>query len=291
MFECPGARAVKNSSGYFSRTGSESYTSREQAPAHTQTATQTHAAPLRPPSSSSPNRRPHHRNQILRPRPIPQPHRPNPPLDNPLQRPPPSRMERRHRPPPHIRHQHRNAVRHLHPQHHARHIRHHPIAAQHRAPLRRLQPALQRAIARAPPPGSTRNGTAAASPAWPAPRPATSLQKPPPVLRHIRRLILLGPSQIQRTLAINRRHPARPRAEPMPQPAISLPTRRPHHPGLAARDAAASLRAPASADFVPPPLATLPGPRQRLPPPMLQPHRRQQLIHLPNRLCALYPAP
>jgi hypothetical protein len=136
-------------------------------------------------------------------------------------------MERRHRTPPHIRHQHRNAVRHLHAKHHPAHFCHHPIAAQHRPPIRGLQPSLQRAVTRFDHPHQPRmNLPQCHQPRRlrrPAP-PATSRHQPPPVLRHIRRIILLRPPQIQRPLTIDCRHSTRPRAEPMPQPSILSPT-------------------------------------------------------------------
>jgi hypothetical protein len=58
-------------------------------------------------------------------------------------------------------------------------------------------------------------------------------QKPPPILRHQSRLILVRPPQIQRprtrtttrATAIDRRNPTQPRTKPMPQPPIPLPPR------------------------------------------------------------------
>ena len=80
-----------------------------------------------------------------------------------------------------------------------------------------------------PPPVQLPSESAAPPPAKHQPVTTNTTQKPPSVLRHQCRIILLRPPQIQRLPSINRRNPTRPSTEPMPQPAIPLPSRDAHN--------------------------------------------------------------
>ncbi len=166
--------------------------------------------------AASPDTRPNRRDHILNPRPILRTHHRNSPLHNPRHRPSPPCMKRRHHSLLHIDHQHRNAIRRPHPQQHPRHIRHQPIPLQHRLPLRRLQPPFERSIllphhscnSRVNLPHSHQRITSIFT--------TNGTQKPPSILRHQRRIILLRPPQIQRIPPINRRNPTHPGTKPMP---------------------------------------------------------------------------
>ena len=180
----------------------------------------THLLPHR--IAASPNARSNNRHQILRPRPVLLPHPRNTLLDDTRHRPSPPRMKRANYSLLHIHHQHRNAIRGPHPQQHTRHIGDQPIALQHCLPLRCLQPPLQRSIPlpnhmhdpRVNLPHSHQRKTIVHT--------TNSRQKSPSILRHQSRVILFRPPQIQRMTPINRRNPAPPRAEPMPQPRVPL---------------------------------------------------------------------
>ncbi len=129
-------------------------------------------------------------------------------------------MERRHRPRPRIRHQHRCAVRRLHPQQQPHLQRHQPIAFKSSLPLRRRQrPGLPR--------DHSGNVPMHLAHRYQLSRrlPSHGHHKPPPVLRDKRILIFRGPPKIQLPCPIRPRNPAHPRTEPRHQPRPPLPPR------------------------------------------------------------------
>jgi hypothetical protein len=172
--------------------------------------------------TASPNTRPNSRHQILRPRSILLRHLGYSPLDDPRRRPSPPRMKRRHHPLLHIDHQHRHAIRRPHSQQHPRHFGDQPIPLQHRLPLRSLQPPLQHPILLPNYPHGTRMNLPHSHQHRTSISTTNTIQKPPSILRHQGWIILLRPSEIQRSTPINPRNPTIPHAEPMPQPSIPL---------------------------------------------------------------------
>ena len=243
--------------------------------------------------AAGPDGGPHRRHQVLRPRSVAEPHGPDTALDDALQRPAPTRVECRHCAPPHVGHQHGDAVRHLDCEHHAGRVGHHSIAAQQGATIRRLEPVIGRVDGFH---GPDESGMDLPQGDQARGRPTRELaqddlaQEPAAIAGHIRRVILLGPSQIQRALAVNGRDTARASAEPMAEPRILLPTHRAHHRDHLPRRLARLFWGFQRRFGCPrQPLALLPGACAGLAAAVVQPNLRQQLIDLCNRFRTLGP--
>jgi hypothetical protein len=179
--------------------------------------------------AASPDARPHRRHHVLGPRPILRPHHRDPMLDDPRYRPSPPRMKRRDHPLLHIDYQHRHAIRRPHTQQHPLHACHQPITLQHRLTLSSLKPPLQCPVRLPHHPHGTRVDLPHSHQHRTITSTTNCLQKPPSILCHKSRIVLLRPPKIQRIPSVNRRNPAHPPTEPMPQPPILLPATHPHN--------------------------------------------------------------
>ena len=96
--------------------------------------------------ATSPDTRPHGRDQVAHPRSKLVPHLPDPMFDNPRRRSSPARMKRRYHSLLHIHDQYRHTIRRPHSEQYPRHLSHQPIPFEHRLTLGRLKPPFRRTI-------------------------------------------------------------------------------------------------------------------------------------------------
>ena len=175
--------------------------------------------------TTDPNAGPYRRHQILRPSPIFLPHLRDAAHHNFRYRPSPPSVESRYRSLLHIHHQYRHAICGPNSEQSSRHIRHQPITLQNRLSIRSLKPTLQCSVTLPDYPNHTRVNLPYSYQHGTIILPIDLRQEPPPIFRHRGSVILLGPSQIQRSSSIDQGNATPPCAEPMPKPSILFPFR------------------------------------------------------------------
>src|SRR6266851_400597 len=207
--------------------------------------------------AARPDTRAYRCDEVLGVRPVLRAHRADPVLHDARHSPAPSSMKGCNCLLLHIDHQHRSAVRRTDPKHHPGKIRHQAIPLQQGLAVRGLELALERAIGL---PDHLNDAAVNLPHIHQSKASVASLfagrctQESASVLRHQRRVILPGPSQIERISTIDGGDAARTGAESVSQPGILLPIFHPqdvnarniitcnvfHHPKPSARYAFAT---------------------------------------------------
>ena len=127
---CPGARAVRNSNGYFSRTGSDSFTSRNKLLGVCELSFESGAHFFAHFVAASLHARSNRRHQVSRIAPEVFPHLADTFLDDALDRAAPACVKNADSPPLPIRQNDGKAIGSLHGQEQPRRIRDHPVSSQ-----------------------------------------------------------------------------------------------------------------------------------------------------------------